>query len=249
MIKLSEIISKQILNIYSGKIEGVISDAFFDNNLKKVVKLKLFDNDEEEYILDANKIYSVGQNMCVIKNSEPLNLYFNSTPQSNSPINKYVFSTQGEKIGRIIDVELDDKFEVKSLITKDKTILPKNILNIAENIIVNLENKKIKLSSLKPKISNKKQNNNVVSILPKIEKTEIEQSQKKETFKINSNPIPTKVSGNSQFLIGRKVLKTIYGLNNEIIAKKDTIVTSKSIENAKRHSKIIELTLFSKVKV
>ena len=50
MKTISEIISKPVLNLYTGKIEGTIHNVVFDKEYKKVQKLKLFDNDEEEYI-------------------------------------------------------------------------------------------------------------------------------------------------------------------------------------------------------
>lgn len=244
MLYLSEIISKPILNIYSGKIEGIISDAIMDKTLKKITKFKLFDEDEEEYYLETQKIYSMGKNMCVIKNSEPLNLVLTQSFLENNPINKKIYSTTGEEIGRITDVEVNEKFEITLLKTEKLSIKPNNILNISENIIVNLENKKIKLNSLKPKIPQKRPKN-IVSILPKIEEINENTFLKKEPYKINPNLTPTKVSSNVQFLLGRKVSKTIYGINNEIIIKKDSLINSKNLESAKKHSKLAELTLYS----
>ena len=244
MLYLSEIISKPILNIYSGKIEGIICNAIMDKNLKKITKFKLFDEDDEEYYLETQKIYNMGKNMCVIKNSEPLNLLITQPFTENNPINKKVFSTTGEEIGKIIDVELNEKYEIVSLKTEKTSIKPKNILNISENLIINLENRKITLGSLKPKMPQQKPKN-LVSILPKIEEYIAPQIVKKEPYKINSNPMPAKLSSNVQFLLGRKVSRTIYGINNEIIIKKDTLITSKNLENAKKHSKLAELTLYS----
>ena len=94
--------------------------------------------------------------------------------------------------------------------------------------------------------------------MPKIEDNVIEEEikttkqdkeeEKKEPFKIYNQPTPQRLIGNSNFLIGRKAIKTIYGLNNEIIIRKDNIINAKNLENAKRHSKLVELTVFSKIK-
>lgn len=196
-------------------------------------------------MLNTSKIYSMGKNVCVIKNGEPLNLLLTQTAKVTTPINKIVYSTTGENLGRVLDVELTNKFEVLALKLNNQSISPNKILNIGENIIVNLENKKIVLNYMKPKIK-QKYSQNVVSILPKIETTnELNEDTKKDVLKINPSPIPARISGNIHFLIGRKVSKTIYGLNNEIIIKKDSLITNKNLENAKKHSKLAELTLYS----
>ena len=66
---LSELISKPVLNLYTGKIEGTISSAIFNEQYKKIQSLKMFDEEEEEYCLHTSKIYSIGKNSVVIKNS------------------------------------------------------------------------------------------------------------------------------------------------------------------------------------
>ena len=248
MTTLSEIISKQVLNIYSGKMEGTIVDAYFDKSFKKIIKLKIFDEDEEEYFLETNKIYTIGKDVCVIKNSVPVLPILNQVAlQTNSLVNKQVFSTIGQDLGKIVDVEINNKFEVTSYKTTSTEINPNKILNIAQNIVVNLENKKINLSNFKPKMKYE-QNKNIVSILPKIESPQNDfEKPKKEPYKINASPLPPKLSSNVQFLIGRRALKTIYGLNNEIIIKKDSLITTKNLENAKKHSKLAELTLYSQI--
>ncbi len=283
---LSEIISKPVLNLYSGKIEGTIKDAYFDSTYKKIQYFKIFDDEEEEYILSTNKIYSVGSSCLVIKNSEALILEnTDKTIQENNPINLEIYSSNGDNLGVLSDVEIEKNFEVKNLLTKDLVITPRNIVNIGKIIIINNSDKKVKYSDFKPKIKKAKQStsNNIIKIMPTIndmmpdnntnqqqeqlpqlfepsqiqtppQETEITQNEislpqpPKNAFKINNEPTPQRVVGNGNFLIGRKAIKTIYGLNNEIIIKKDNIINSKNLESAKKHSKLVELTVFSKIK-
>lgn len=293
---LSEIISKPVLNLYSGKIEGTVKDAIFDSTFKKIQFLKIFDDDEEEYLLSTAKIYSVGSSSLVIRNSEAL-LLDTEESKENNPINFEIFSSAGDSLGTLLDIELENNFEVKNLITQDGSIPQSNIVNISKIIIVNNTDKKIKFSNFKPKFkkgntvstnkvkimptkqednSNKavdlENQSNVIAEpelpnnLPVIETPQSEQEnfasqnsnqkqieqnlppQQKETFKISTAPTPQRVVGNGNFLIGRKVVKTIYGLNNEIIIKKDNIINAKNLESAKKHSKLVELTVFSKMK-
>lgn len=293
---LSEIISKPVLNLYSGKIEGTVKDAIFDSTFKKIQFLKIFDDDEEEYLLSTAKIYSVGSSSLVIRNSEAL-LLDTEESKENNPINFEIFSSAGDSLGTLLDIELENNFEVKNLTTQDGSIPQSNIVNISKIIIVNNTDKKIKFSNFKPKFKkgntvstnkvkimptkqednlnkavNLENQSNVIAEpelpnnLPVIETPQSEQEnfasqnsnqkqieqnlppQQKETFKISTAPTPQRVVGNGNFLIGRKVVKTIYGLNNEIIIKKDNIINAKNLESAKKHSKLVELTVFSKMK-
>ena len=47
MLKISKIISKPVINILDGKFEGVVKEAIFDNNFKRLKYIVLFDNNEE----------------------------------------------------------------------------------------------------------------------------------------------------------------------------------------------------------
>ncbi|MBR4002596.1 MAG: hypothetical protein IKI95_00815 [Clostridia bacterium] len=265
---LSEIISKPVLNLYTGKIEGTIQNAVFDKTFKKVIHLKMFNDDEEEFLIDTQKIYSLGENSIVIKNSEALLLCLsNINNNENTPMNMNVYTTLGNTKGTIKDVELNQKLETQFLITdKNEKIKQQEIFNIGENIIINQNNKKIKLTNFKPK-NKVNAHNQVITILPKQTESEIKKIEttpvntqpinntpptafveKKENYKIYKQPTPQKLIGNSNFLIGRKAIKTIYGINNEIIIKKDNIINAKNLESAKKHSKLVELTVFSKIK-
>lgn len=267
MSLLSEIISKPVLNLYSGKIEGTIKNVCFDSNYKKVKTLKMFDDDEEEYSISAHKVYKLGENSVVIKNNEALSLCINdSNKTENNPINQNVYTLEGEYKGKLIDVELSDKLETQTLITNTGANFKiDKLLNVGENIIINTGDKKITFSCFKPKIKNTKinKNTNIITIMPKEQTNNIQEPQNppqieqvekfenkpiQQPFKIHNQPTPQKLIGNGSFLIGRKAIKTIYGINNEIIIKKDNIINAKNLENAKKHSKLVELTVFSKIK-
>ena len=128
---LSDIISKPVLNLYSGKIEGTISSVIFDETYKKIQTLKIFDQEEEEYCLFTSKIYSIGKNSIVIKNSEALSLCLSESDiKENNPINLEVFSTSGDHLGKLIDIELNEKFEVENFITTTEKLPCKKLINI-----------------------------------------------------------------------------------------------------------------------
>lgn len=306
---LSEIISKPVLNLYSGKIEGTVMNALFDSAYKKIQYFKIFDADEEEYLVNTSKIYSIGKNCLVIRNSDALTIEnTQNTKAKNNPLGLEIYSANGDKLSVLTDVELKENFEIKNFIASSITLSPENILNIGNIIVVNNENKKINKSYFKPKIkkANPNTKTNVIKIMPtasapvsapleahnnldytqpktidanftEIDNTPTPQiaedvaidttpqnltkqisepldaqkdnsNSSKQGFKIHSAPTPQRIVGNGNFLIGRKAVKTIYGLNNEIIIKKDSIINEKNLESAKKHSKLMELTVFSKIK-
>ena len=268
---LSEIISKPVLNLFTGKIEGTIKNACFDKNYKKIQYFKMFDENEEEYLLQTNKIFSCTKEAVVIKNNQALVLTINKIQNNeNNPMLLNIFSIEGENKGKLTDIEFNDNFNIEYFVSSTNEKFKSNqIIIISENIIINNSDKKINLSNLKPKITTNtlKNTNYIATILPKennddkvstpsntiqllppsIEKTE--EDIKKQNFKIDKNTTPQKIIGDGNFLIGRKAIKTIYGLNNEIIIKKDNIINTKNLENAKKHSKLVELTVFSKIKI
>lgn len=230
MIKLSDLISKQLLNLYSGKLEGTIKDVNFDKYYKKITSLTIFDNDEEEYTFLANKIYAINDYV-VIKNNDNLNSTINQIDiNSNNPINLKVFSIKGQDLGVLQEIVLNDNLTVKEYISSMTTFLPTQIVNISNSIIVNLTNKKISISSFRPHIKSPT-SNHIVKIMT-IEKT--------------PQSLPQKFVGNSDFLLGRTTTQDIYSLDNHLLVSKGTIITKHILSTLKSHGKLSETTLYSK---
>ena len=155
-MKLTELISKPVLNLCSGKIEGIIKSVIFDNSLKKLKYFKIFDNNEEDCdkVLNTNFIYKVGQDAIIIKNENCISLEEASIKNYylNSPINAEIYNNLGTKIGNLLDLILDEKFNVKNLITNNMEIDVSRLISISpKSIIILDENSNIKISSLKRK--------------------------------------------------------------------------------------------------
>ena len=259
MYKLSDILSKPIVNLYNGNYEGTIKDISFDEKFKQAKWLILFDEEGEEFALDINKIYVVGKNAITIKNSDGL---FQTTSINdnlkNNPINLSCCTIDGNLLGRLNDIEFNKNFYIENFSIENNTYTPNKIINIGKTlIIVNNENKKINIANFKPKFKNEKETTaNIVTIqptqsndivAPKIE--EVESIETKKNFIINEGINQQRILSNQNFLLGRKATKTVYGFNNEIIIKKDSIINSKNLEYAKLHNKISELAVFSKNKI
>lgn len=260
MYKVTEIISKPVINLYNGNSEGTVKNICFDKGLKKALSLVLFsDNDEEELILPINKIYKIGTNAITIKNNEGLlPTLFSTNTEYNNQINNNVFNLEGELLGKVKDITLTSSFKVENIEIENASYPSSSVISFnSSNLIINSSGAKFSKETFKPKI-NSAPKLDIVKILPKIEEPNNEiipkidfkeiELKPKQSYKISENPLPQRMITSQNYLLGRKLCKTIYGINNEIIAKKDCLITEKILNTAKSHNKLVELAVFSKIK-
>ncbi len=170
----------------------------------------------------------------------------------------------------IKEVELDNTnmIEIKQVVTSGKDAMfiqdEDNLVklcNFKSKAITNSpQNKKIKVQILKDEnlekdetfveekpieeISQEEMPNEQVLIKQDAE-PEVEPIKPRKKVELKENCLPVKTTSKNNFLIGRKVLRNIYSFNHELIIKKNTRITEKTILNAKSHSKLKELSLYS----
>lgn len=268
MILLSDIVSKKVLNLFSGKIEGTVKNLCFSALCKRVSSLQMFCDEDDEFLIDARKIFSIGDSAVVIKNASALTSTLNQcAPNELSPMNLEIYSLKGDFLGVVCDAELSNSLALNFLITKENRIRQDQIVNVGKNIIVNMQDKKVRIADFRPliKLSPNMPEEKVYILPPQIEKEEDNVSKapleavqndadsaknaaNTNAFKIDSLPSPQKIVSNNEFLLGRKMLRTVYGINNEIIIKKEFLINKKTIDSAKRHGKLMELTVYSRKK-
>lgn len=260
MYNVTDIISKPVINLYNGMSEGTVKNICFDIDLKKAEYLILFnDSEDEEVLLDITKVYNIGDSAITIKNNAGITpLIFAPRVTYNNPINNIVYNLEGNNLGNVKDIILNEKFKIDSIVVDSKEYLAKSVVSYNnDNLIINSSGIKFNKESHQPKTAKVKLNN-LVTIMPKInlpkinfpkiEEVQPSVTESKPNYKISNNPLPQRVVSDQNYLIGRKVSKTVYGINNEIIIKKDNIITDKTIQNAKLHNKLVELAVFSKLK-
>ena len=235
MEKLSKLLGKPVINIFDGILEGYVKNVLLDEKLQKVVWIEIFDDEnQEEKLVDAKSIFYTNQDAIMIKNGEHIFLADTMVQKETNPIGFKVYLINGKYVDKIIDAEIDDKLKVKNIILKnEKTLDKKAILSIGKNVIVQKTNKNIKLSTFAPnKVKIDDKTNSFVEILNNQPKPQIQ--------------MPKKVLTTSyEFLIGRKVGKNLYAENGQLIAKKQSKITSHIIDTASQNGKLKELTTFS----
>lgn len=227
-MKLSNLIGKQVFCVYDANILGTIHDVAFDDKYTKILGIYFFDQEENEYFLKSKNIYAIND-FVTIKNTSLLSQEI-ILDKPLSPLGKLIIDTIGTNYGNISDIEFDDKFKVTNFETNlNKSVEPKNLIFISKNFVFG---NNVKISSFRPKTAH---SNNVLSNLTvtmmKVQEPTI------DTKKL----MPTKITVNSDVLIGKRLSKDIIGKNNELILKQNQVLTSKLVLLAKQHDKLNEL--------
>lgn len=245
MQKVSEIISKEVVSIYECESIGTIKNVIFSKNFKKIIAFVFFDDqsDFDSGVLSKD-VYSFSKDGLLIKNISKVEYYFNQEP---SPMNKKVFSLSGEELGKIKDIFFDENFKVINFITSaNKTFMPDQILKIGFDIcIIKEENQNVKVSNFKPSKNLIKQNPILDSIAVKLVKID-ENDEESVSGKIALPQFPIRLQANVEGLIGKTALKTLTGLNNEIIVKQNAVISQHTINMARTHNKLNQLIVNTK---
>ena len=246
-MKATTIISMPIINLYSGRYEGTVSNICFDKKLKLAKWLVFFDdNSEEDKAILTSKV-NIGKNAIIIKNNEGIFPLVSAEGDLvfNNPINLKTYDSNGNLLGKVTDIELNNKFVVENIFINEQSYNANQILSASnDTIILNLTGKKIKLQQKTKIIKNKKPVKVVIQPIEKLTPPIIEEVT---PTGFDKSPSPIRILSNHNYLIGRRITKNIYGSNNEIIAKKDSLVTTKNLEWVKQNNKVIELAICSKV--
>ena len=230
MSKVSNIISSYVVSVYNGQIEGIVNNILF-NNKKQAKCLVISQNDEQFLVLETKDIYKTGEGAVIVKNSDVLSLMESSELKMKecfSPINSIVVSIDGNYIGHVSDIELDNKYNIKNFIVDGQVFELNKVINISESaIIINTLDTKTSLSKFKSKtkivMGNERITNQTVSVMS------------------NQTILPNRTMLNYNFLIGRKVSKDILNFNGEIIIKENQTVNSKVLDIARINGKLREL--------
>ncbi len=254
MNKLSNILGRPIISLYNGQIEGTIINASFDKKMQKIKYLLILNEPietttddvlNEIKVLPTKEVYNIGQDAIVVRNNSCISNYSSLEPniQYMNPINAEVYTVLGTRLGKILDINFDDSFNVISCaIDNDTNILIEKLAVLGDGLVLMQDKDKVvsinRFNIKKPKI---KETNEPIKIL----RNDI--SLDKHTINLDKMPtaLPLKITGSADLLLGRVVTQTLYNHSKEIIAKKGSIITANTIKSAKQNGKIKELYIFS----
>lgn len=244
MHKLSSIISKPIFSLFEGLWLGTILDVCFKNG--KISGFFILSSDEENFgFISKKDIHKIGDDAVVVKNLSKLST---ANCERLNLINKKALTLEGEDLGKIVEIFLDNNLNMLSLETSYGIIIPSNkILNVGQDaVIFNLLENKIKISSFKPKGNLFKNDLGDITVSIMKEETGTMLATIGEVEDLKEKPtVPKKIMQNPNFLIGRIVSNTIMSSGGEMIIKEGQRITEKVIAKAKINNKIYELSAFA----
>lgn len=233
MINLKSLYGKSVISLIQGNLEGKIEKLIADKHFKKIKFIQI-KNNEKISILNTNNIYKIGKDALIIKDNLSLSentLDYKTLQAINFDIN--IFTYDGNNIGTLTDININDKFIVENLIyNNDKTLSTSLILKTSDNAIIcdNEDNLITNKSILKKKS------------FPKTKSTKLPNVKTQDTIStITMSNIPVRTLIKSNTLLGRIVTQNIYGITGEVIIKKNTYINDNTLKIAKNNLKTKEL--------
>ena len=224
MEKLTQLISKNIFSLSSGKKLGYILNVNFDENLKYLKSFLVADDESEmEATIDAKNLFFSGGQAFVRREDV---LTYSLGGEANNPIGKLVFTDKGGDCGKVREVVLAGN-KAQSVIADRICFSSREVSCVgADAIILGKKKKAAAPQALSRPSFISSQPESLVSITASISAPEIQPTT------------PYRISTDPKNLIGKMATKDIFGLNNELIIKKFEIITQKKLNEIKKHNKL-----------
>jgi sporulation protein YlmC with PRC-barrel domain len=234
----SNIKNKVIVSISTANELGTVKGVYIDKAAKAPAYLGVEIGDEKK----ALKIKDVFcySDIITVMDDEAITLPDNSENYVFIDTAAKIYDVKAFYIGELTDIRLTPVSYNACLVSKDSFIKMQKIVGIQSGIIiVNTQKKQLRRrwAATAPKLPKAQE---PPAIPPPVSAPETEPEQ---TY---AEPPKETVISNYNFLMGRRVLRDIVGINQELLIKKDTIITPKLIEEAKQMGKLVDLTLNSK---
>lgn len=234
MLKISQLISLPIINIYEVKIEGYIEKVVFNPNKKTAEYMVIYDENNDSYkLVKFQDVYKFGDGAVLIRNNTKITLYENNELEQSSlvsPINAQCYALDGNNMGKITDISITYGGAIQEIYASNN-YLSAQIIGITNDLILVSPNKKVSIKNFRHLPKKIKPittlNEPIVTILENISSPQIQPN-------------------NYNFLLNRKILKDIKNSSGEVIAHKDSYVNLNTIQKLKYYGKLKELTLNSK---
>lgn len=263
---ISSYLSKPIISIYEASMVGTVISATFDKKMRRVCSLLVIsDIDEEEiiYTIPINRIMTA-DNALTIKNRNCVRRYVESSIFVKSPINHPVYSTTGEKKGIIRDVTFDENnYQVLDLLLEESTISANDVASISNSLVIIKGDGFTRLQPPRaPRIrkSPKPYQEEIVEQELHQMNMEIDDDNDDEIDNIEPEPFkpqtlkveervntPARIISDYSFLLNRKVLADVYSTTGELIIPAGASISIHTVEIARRHGKLVELTVGSRL--
>ncbi|MGI6702192.1 MAG: PRC-barrel domain-containing protein [Christensenellales bacterium] len=256
---LSNYLSKPVISVYEAEITGTVINAAFDRKMKRLAYLIILNEEADDFfIVPASRIMT-SDTALTVRNRNAIRKYIDSNIYVKSPINRPVYTTDGERKGIVKDVSFDEKsFEVIELDLEGVKVTPDDIASVSDNLVILKGEGFTGLQAPRNRRRIKRETKTSESAGLREEQLPIDESLNlyedysvEETY--DSAPIkveksiPARIISDYSFLLDRLVLQDVFSLSGELIIPANTRITPDTVETARRHGKLVELTVGSRL--
>lgn len=237
----NQLLSLSVLSLYEGELLGKVDKLYFDKRLKRLNQIEIIGENDTTFLLDVKNIYHIGKNAITVKNNQAVNLKVEDVNLSPAPFGSKAYSINGEYLGVIKEIDLNDKFFTQKFsLDNGNTLNFEDLASCGKNTIIFFDkNNKVNMQKFTPEKSPKQYKSAPVQtaeVLPIKENLNVEAIIQDEPKNFN----------NSDFLLGRTCFKDIFNFNNELLIKAHTIINKKNLKEISKFGKLRELIMFSK---
>ncbi len=239
-----DLYSLSVLSLYEGELLGTVDKLYFDKKLKKLVEIELIGEDDIRLNLPTKNIYRIGKNAITVKNNQAVSLKVTNSDFSYCPIGAKAYSINGEYLGIIEEISIDEKYNTEKLSLDNNTTLElSRLASFGKNTIIFYDtNNSVDVKKFTPNKSTRVFRSNTRHLT---ETMPIEPPKEEISIAVEVEDTNKKTSS-SEFLLGRICIKDIFNFNNELLIKANTIVTKKHLKEITRFGKLRELMLYIK---
>lgn len=236
--------SLSVLSLYEGELIGVVDKLYFDKKLKKLIEIELIGEDDVRFILPTKNIYHIGKNAITVKNNQAVSLKVTNSDYFSSPIGSKAYSINGEYLGTISELSLNEKYLTECLcLDNDATIELSRLASFGKNTIIFYDtNNSVDVKKFTPNKTPKVFKEDAIQVA-EILPTQDNIADPSQAVSIDDT---SKKVDTPDFLLGRICIKDIYNFNNEILIKANTLVNKKNLKEIKRFGRLRELMLYIK---
>lgn len=263
MIKVSELLSKQLICLDTATIAGTISNILFDEHLTKGKLLEILSEDDDtpeiKYV-EIRRVSSLSEDAGVVKTADCIRPEWNSPAGSPNPINCLGFNQDGKALGRVRDILLDGTAVVK-IILEQAEFTPKELLSYSDSLLIfNDTGKPYKIPKPRAKVPEPKQTDRTVLVHSfGAESNTAAVISNESDLSPTAMPvdIPTKIPQSStqvsrspaegetgyKFLLGKTVHSDITASDGRVLIPNCTVVTDEVIRVAREGGRLVQLAL------
>ena len=156
MIKISELIGKELICLESAAVVGTVGNIIFDSRLRTAKYLQILNGDDTEpevQYAEFRHVKSLESDACIVNKVSSLLFQWSlGYTGAANPMNCACFNSGGKHLGYVRDIFLEGR-NVASLLVNETLFTPLQLLSYSDRLLIlNDTGKPIKLTKSNPKI-------------------------------------------------------------------------------------------------